>query len=72
MLTILGHCCPREKPSFHSGTIYFGPEAPEGKEKNWIPTIKGENWFAYFRFYGPEKAYIERTWELPDIEKSEK
>jgi hypothetical protein len=49
--------------------IYFGPEAPERKEKNWIPTIKGENWFAYFRFYGPERAYIDRTWVLPDIEK---
>ena len=51
--------------------IYFGPDSPKGKEKNWIPTIKGENWFAYFRFYGPEKAYIERSWVLPDIEKFE-
>ena len=22
--------------------LYFGPEAPEGKEKNWIKTISGK------------------------------
>jgi hypothetical protein len=33
--------------------VYFGPKAPEGKEKNWIPTLPGKAWFAYFRLYGP-------------------
>ncbi|RPJ56591.1 MAG: DUF1254 domain-containing protein [Acidobacteria bacterium] len=33
--------------------IYTGPEAPAGFEKNWIPTVPGKNWFAYFRFYQP-------------------
>jgi hypothetical protein len=49
--------------------IYFGPTAPKGKENNWIPTLPGKNWFAYFRFYCPLEPYIKRTWVLPDIEK---
>ena len=24
--------------------IYFGPEAPEGKESNWIQTVSGKGW----------------------------
>lgn len=48
--------------------LYFGPTAPEGKEKNWIPTNPGEGWFAYFRLYGPLKPHFERSWVLPDIE----
>nr|WP_319396883.1 DUF1254 domain-containing protein [uncultured Desulfobacter sp.] len=52
--------------------LYFGPEAPKGKEKNWIPTVPGRGWFAYFRFYAPTKAYFDRSWSLPDIEKVNK
>ena len=25
-------------------------------------------WFAYFRLYGPEKAFFDKTWKLPDVE----
>ena len=46
--------------------LYFGPRAPAGKETNWIPTR--DDWFVVFRLYGPEKAYFDRTWKLPDIE----
>jgi hypothetical protein len=49
--------------------LYFGPEAPKGKEKNWIPTVPGRGWFAYFRFYAPTEAYFDRSWSLPNIEK---
>jgi hypothetical protein len=48
--------------------IYCGPEAPAGFEKNWIPTLPGKNWFAYFRFYNPTEAYFDRSWPLPDFE----
>jgi len=48
--------------------IYCGPEAPAGFEKNWIPTVPGKNWFAYFRFYNPTEAYFDRSWPLPDFE----
>ncbi len=49
--------------------IYYGPEAPEGKEQNWIPTVPGRAWFTYFRFYSPTEPYFDRSWVLPDIEK---
>jgi hypothetical protein len=50
--------------------IYIGPDAPEGTEKNWIPTVVGKAWFPYFRLYSPKKAFLDRTWVLPDIEKA--
>jgi hypothetical protein len=49
--------------------LYFGPSAPKGYETNWIPTVPGKAWFAYFRFYAPLEPYFDRTWPLPDIEK---
>jgi hypothetical protein len=48
--------------------IYCGPKAPAGFENNWIPTVPGRNWFAYFRFYQPTEAYFDRSWPLPDFE----
>ena len=48
--------------------IYCGPVAPAGFEKNWIPTVPGKNWFAYFRFYNPTEAYFDRSWPLPDFD----
>jgi hypothetical protein len=50
--------------------LYFGPSAPEGKPaSNWIKTLPGKGWFAYFRLYGPTQAYFDRSWELNDIER---
>jgi hypothetical protein len=49
--------------------IYFGPKVPQGKDSNWIPTKPGERFEALFRFYGPERAALDKTWILPDIEK---
>ena len=48
--------------------IHCGPRAPAGFEKNWIPTVTGKNWFAYFRFYQPTETYFDRSWPLPDFE----
>jgi hypothetical protein len=48
--------------------IYCGPKPPAGFEQNWIPTVPGKNWFAYFRFYEPTEAYFDRSWPLPDFE----
>ena len=50
--------------------IYFSKTAPEGLDKNWIPTA-GEDFFLLFRFYGPEEAYFDRSFKLPDLEKTE-
>ena len=48
--------------------IYFGPEAPAGKESNWVPTSTDGGFEVLFRFYGPEKPLFDKTWRLPDIE----
>jgi hypothetical protein len=48
--------------------IYFGPKAPEGKEKNWVPTNPDKGFFLVFRFYGPTEGYIDKTWVLNDLE----
>ena len=54
-----------------SVTLYVGPKKPAGeKAKNWIPTEEGRGWFPYFRLYSPKKAFLDRTWVLPDIEKA--
>jgi hypothetical protein len=47
--------------------IYFGPQALEGKEKNWIKTIPGKGWFLYLRFYSPTEAFFKQTWKPDDI-----
>jgi len=49
--------------------IHCGPKVPAGYESNWIPTVAGKNWFAYFRLYQPTKAYFDRSWPLTDFER---
>lgn len=41
---------------------------PAGMESNWIPTVEGRAWFAYFRFYAPLEGYLNASWQLPDFE----
>jgi hypothetical protein len=49
--------------------LHFGPAAPAGMESNWLPTLPGRGWFAYFRFYAPTEPYFDRSWSLPDVER---
>jgi hypothetical protein len=49
--------------------VYFGPEMPAGKEKNWIQTVPGRGWFPMVRFYGPLQEYYNHTWKLNDVER---
>jgi hypothetical protein len=49
--------------------IYFDETAPDGLEANWIPTA-GKDFFLLFRFCGPEEAYFDKTFKLPDVEKA--
>jgi hypothetical protein len=58
-----------QKSADGSADIYFGPDAPSGKESNWVPTNADGGFEVLFRFYGPEKPLFEKTWKLPDIEK---
>lgn len=48
--------------------IYFGPEAPEGFEPNWIETIPGKGWFIALRLYGPLEAWFDQTWRPGEIQ----
>ena len=47
--------------------LYFGPTPPASGTSNWVQTIPGKHWFAYFRFYGPLETYFDRSWKLGDI-----
>ena len=49
--------------------VYFGPKAPKGFEKNWMPTVKGKRFFLLFRFYGPKTPLFTKSWQLPDVQK---
>lgn len=50
--------------------IYFGPEPVRGKESNWIYTAPGKTFFPAMRFYDPDRPLFDKTWKLPDIEKT--
>jgi hypothetical protein len=62
--------CKTSQSSAITVDVYFGPKAPAGKESNWIPTKAGGQFEVLFRIYGPEKAFFEKAWTLPDIEKT--
>jgi len=49
--------------------IYIGPKPPAGQESNWLYTPAGQKWFPWFRVYGPEKAIMDKSWKLSDIER---
>ncbi|MBL4558388.1 MAG: DUF1214 domain-containing protein [Rhodobacteraceae bacterium] len=48
--------------------LYFGPEAPEGKDANWIQTVPGKGWFTALRLYGPLEPWFDRTWRPGEIQ----
>jgi hypothetical protein len=49
--------------------IYFGPNAPAGKEANWVPTDPARKFELMARFYAPKKEFFGKVWKLPDVEK---
>lgn len=49
--------------------LYFGPTAPKGMEKNWIPTVPGKAWFTYLRFYGAQEPLFDKSWCPGEIER---
>ena len=48
--------------------VYFGPNAPAGKQINWIQTVPGKGWNMIFRLYGPLQHWFEKTWRPGDPE----
>jgi len=51
--------------------LYFGPEPPAGKERNWIQTIPGKGWWTCIRLYGPLEPWFDKTWQPGEIELKE-
>ena len=49
-------------------TLWFGPEAPEGREANWVQTVPGKSWFTILRLYGPLEPWFKREWVPGNIE----
>ncbi len=51
-----------------SHDVYFGPEAPSGREANWLQTIPGKSWFTILRIYGPLQPWLDQTWRPGELE----
>lgn len=51
--------------------VYFGPEAPDGLESNWVETIPGKGWFMILRLYGPLEPWFDGSWRPGEITKVE-
>jgi len=51
-----------------SYTIWFCPQAPAGKEGNWIQTMPGKSYNVIFRLYGPLEPWFDKTWKPGDLE----
>jgi hypothetical protein len=56
-----------QKNADGSVDVWLGPQPSAGKESNWIATKPGGQFELMFRAYGPEKAFFDKTWKLPDI-----
>ena len=48
--------------------VWFGPEAPQRMENNWVQTIPGKGWFMILRLYGPLEPWFKQTWRPGEIE----
>jgi hypothetical protein len=48
--------------------VYFGPQAPAGKENNWVQTALGKGWNTILRLYGPLEPWLNKTWRPGEIE----
>lgn len=62
----------RDKPASNadgSTDLYLAPQAPAGKEANWLATVPGKSYFVILRLYGPTEAAINKSWKPGDIEK---
>lgn len=58
----------KDMPKTEPTELYFGPDAPAGKENVWIKTVPGRGWFAYMRIYGPEAPAFDGSWKPADFE----
>lgn len=59
---------PKQNPD-GSTTLYLGPKAPKGEEKNWLATVPGRGFFAIIRLYAPSQPALDGSWVPGDIER---
>lgn len=59
-----------QKNADGSVDLFIGPTAPAGKESNWIPTDPAREFELMVRLYGPTRAFFDKQWKLPDVEKA--
>jgi len=50
-----------------SYTVWFAPEAPAGKEGNWVQTMPGKSFNVILRLYGPLEPWFDKTWVPGDL-----
>lgn len=48
--------------------VLFSPNAPGGKENNWVKTIPGKTWYLILRLYGPMESWFNKRWRPGEIE----
>jgi hypothetical protein len=51
-----------------SYTVWFGPEAPAGREGNWVQTMPGQGFAVLLRLYGPLEPWFDKSWKPGDFE----
>jgi len=56
-----------QKNADGSVDVYIGPKAPVGLQSNWIPTL-GKEPYVWLRLYGPEEAFWNKSFKMPDVE----
>jgi hypothetical protein len=49
-------------------TTHFVPNAPKGKEGDWLQMVPRRSWCAILRMYGPLDPWIKKTWRPGEIE----
>jgi hypothetical protein len=51
--------------------LHLGPQAPEGRQGNWLATVPGKGYFAILRLYGPTETALDGRWKPGDLEKQD-
>ncbi|MBW1869854.1 MAG: DUF1214 domain-containing protein [Deltaproteobacteria bacterium] len=68
IVAILMTSCATVQSDDGSIEVFFGPDAPDGYEANWIPTTRND-FFVGFRFYAPDWERLGKTWTAKRPEK---
>lgn len=48
--------------------VYCGPQAPEGRQSNWMQMVPEKGWNLILRLYGPLQPWFDKSWRPGEIE----